>query len=136
MLPDLPGFGRSDKPLDPGWYTYDRHTAMAAGLLEDLDVRGATFVVHDWGGPIGLRLAVEHPERVDRLVIMDTGVLTGRQQMSEAWHQFAAFVRRADELPIGFLVRRGCHVVDHASLRVTCANPGAAPPSTHRSGSV
>ena len=63
----------------PGWYTYDRHVAMAATLLEDLDLRGATFVVHDWGGPIGLRLAVEHRERVDRLVIMDTGLLTGRQ---------------------------------------------------------
>ena len=85
-------------------------SAMAATLLEDLDLRGATFVVHDWGGPIGLRLAVEHRERVDRLVIMDTGLLTGRQEMSDAWHQFADFVRRVEELPIGFLVRRGCHV--------------------------
>ena len=103
VLPDLAGFGRSDKPIDPAWYTYDRHVAMAATLLEDLDLRGATFVVHDWGGPIGLRLAVEHRERVDRIVIMDTGLLTGRQVMSEAWHRFAAFVapRRgaADRLP-------------------------------------
>ena len=109
VLPDLPGFGRSDKPMDVDWYTYDRHTAMAATLLEDLDLRGATFVVHDWGGPIGLRLAVEHPERVDRIVVMDTGVLTGRQRMSEAWHTFADFVRRTEELPISLLVRRGCH---------------------------
>ena len=109
VLPDLPGFGRSDKPVDVGWYTYDRHVAMAATLLEDLDVRGATFVVHDWGGPIGLRLAVEHPERVDRLVVMDTGVITGRQRMSDAWHAFADFVRRTEELPISLLVRRGCH---------------------------
>ena len=39
------GFGRSDKPIDRDWYTYDRHCAMAATLLEDLDIRGATFVV-------------------------------------------------------------------------------------------
>ena len=109
ILPDLPGFGRSDKPIDRDWYSYDRHVAMAATLLEDLDLRDATFVVHDWGGPIGLRLAVEHRERVDRLVIMDTGLFTGRQPMSEAWHQFADFVRRVEELPVGFLVRRGCH---------------------------
>ena len=109
VLPDLAGFGRSDKPTDPGWYTYDRHTAIAATLLEDLDLRGATFVVHDWGGPIGLRLAVEHADRVDRLVVMDSGLITGRQRMSDAWYAFAAFVRRAEELPIGFLVRRGCH---------------------------
>jgi haloalkane dehalogenase len=110
VLPDLPGFGRSDKPMDIGWYSYDRHAAMAATLLEDLDLRGATFVVHDWGGPIGLRLAVEHPGRVDRLVMMDTGLLTGRQRMTDAWHAFAAFVRRTEDLPVGLLVRRGCHV--------------------------
>jgi haloalkane dehalogenase len=109
VLPDLAGFGRSDKPIDIGWYTYDRHVAMAATLLEDLDLRGATFVVHDWGGPIGLRLAVEHPDRVDRLVVMDTGLITGRQRMSDAWHTFADFVRRTEELPISLLVRRGCH---------------------------
>ena len=83
VLPDLAGFGRSDKPMDIGWYSYDQHVAIAATLLEDLDIRGATFVVHDWGGPIGLRLAVEHPERVDRLVVMDSGLITGRQKMSD-----------------------------------------------------
>jgi haloalkane dehalogenase len=108
ILPDLPGFGRSDKPMDLSWYSYDRHVDAMAGLLETLDLRGCTFVVHDWGGPIGLRLAVEHADRVDRLVMMDTGVFTGRHPMSEAWHRFAAFVEQADDLPIGFLVRRGC----------------------------
>jgi haloalkane dehalogenase len=109
ILPDLVGFGRSDKPVDIGWYSYDRHVAMAATLLEDLDLRGATFVVHDWGGPIGLRLAVEHPERVDRLVVMDSGLITGRQKMSDAWHAFRDFVARTEDLPIGMLVRGGCH---------------------------
>jgi haloalkane dehalogenase len=109
ILPDLAGFGRSDKPMDPGWYSYDRHTAMAARLVEDLDLREATFVMHDWGGPIGLRVAIELAGRVDRLVLMDTGVFTGEQPMSEAWHRFAAFVERTEELPVGMLVRRGCH---------------------------
>jgi haloalkane dehalogenase len=108
ILPDLVGFGRSDKPMDPAWYSYDRHCAMAATLLEDLDVRDATFVVHDWGGPIGMRLAIEHPDRVARLVMMDTGLWTGNQPMSEAWQAFAAFVERTEELPVGMLVRRGC----------------------------
>ena len=109
ILPDLPGFGRSDKPMDQGWYTYDRHTAMAARLMEDLDLRGATFVMHDWGGPIGLRVAVELADRVERLVLMDTGVFTGQQKMSDDWHRFAAFVARSHELPISLLVRRACH---------------------------
>src|SRR3954451_17337449 len=109
IAPDLPGFGRSDKPMDEDWYSYDRHTTAIADLLETLDVRDATFVLHDWGGPIGLRLAVEHPERVARLVLMDTGLFTGSVPMSEAWHRFADFVEAADELPVGCLVRRGCN---------------------------
>jgi haloalkane dehalogenase len=108
VAPDLVGFGRSDKPVDPSWYTYDRHTELIASLLEDLDLRDATLVVHDWGGPIGLRVAVEHADRVSRLVAMDTAVFTGHQPMTEAWHRFADFVARSEDLPIGFLVRRGC----------------------------
>jgi haloalkane dehalogenase len=108
LAPDLAGFGRSDKPTDIGFYTYDRHVALTATLLEDLDLRGATMVVHDWGGPIGLRLAVEHPDRVTRLVIMDTGLFSGRQKMTDAWLAFHDFVERTEDLPVGFLVRGAC----------------------------
>ena len=108
IAPDLAGFGRSDKPVEPSWYTYDRHTELIASLLEDLDLRDATLVAHDWGGPIGLRVAVEHADRISRIVAMDTAVFTGYQPMTEAWHRFADFVRRNEDLPIGFLVRRGC----------------------------
>jgi haloalkane dehalogenase len=105
---DQPGFGRSDKPPDVDWYSYDRHTEYAASLLSDLDLRDATAVVHDWGGPIGLRLAVEHPERIARLVITDTGLFTGHQRMTDAWKAFRDFVQRTEDLPIGFLVRGAC----------------------------
>jgi haloalkane dehalogenase len=108
IAPDLAGFGRSDKPLDLDWYSYDRHTAMMAPLLEELDVRGATVVVHDWGGPIGLRLAVEHPDRIARIVVLDTGLFTGRQPMTDAWKRFRDFVERTEDLPVGFLVRGAC----------------------------
>jgi haloalkane dehalogenase len=108
LAPDLPGFGRSDKPMDISWYSYDRHVAMAATLLEELDLHGATIVVHDWGGPIGLRLAVEHAARIDRIVILDTGLFTGRQQMTDAWIAFRDFVARTEDLPVGMLVRGAC----------------------------
>jgi haloalkane dehalogenase len=108
VAPDLAGFGRSDKPADIGWYSYDRHVELTATLLEDLDLRGATMVVHDWGGPIGLRLAVEHAERIDRLVILDTGLATGYQKSTEAWLAFRDFVARTEDLPIGMLVRGAC----------------------------
>src|SRR3954453_12196686 len=108
IAPDLPGFGRSDKPTDIEWYSYDRHTEAASALIEELDLRGATAVVHDWGGPVGLRVATELADRFDRLVILDTGLFTGRQHMSDAWIAFRNFVERPENLPIGFLVRGGC----------------------------
>jgi haloalkane dehalogenase len=108
IAPDLVGFGRSDKPSDIDFYTYERHVALISALLEDLDVRGATIVVHDWGGPIGLRLAVDHAERIDRLVIMDTGLFNGHQRMTDAWLAFHDFVARTEDLPVGFLVRGAC----------------------------
>lgn len=108
IAPDMPGFGRSDKPTDLGWYSYDRHAAAAGALLEELDVRGATVVVHDWGGPIGLRCAVEHADRIDRIVVLDTGLFTGHQRMSDAWMRFRDFVERTEDLPVGFLVRGAC----------------------------
>src|ERR1700758_3156747 len=49
IAPDLPGFGRSDKPIDIGWYPYDAHVASIAALVEELDLHDATVVVHDWG---------------------------------------------------------------------------------------
>jgi haloalkane dehalogenase len=108
ICPDQVGFGRSDKPTDREWYSYDRHVEYAATLLEDLDIRGATFVVHDWGGPIGLRLAVEHPERVDRLVIMDSGLLIG-VPMGEEWQRFRAFVDRIEDVPMSPILQGGTH---------------------------
>jgi haloalkane dehalogenase len=108
IAPDLPGFGRSDKPVDLDWYSYDRHTAALAALAEQLDVRDATVVVHDWGGPVGLRLAAEHPDRISRIVILDTGLFTGHQKMTDAWRAFRDFVERTEDLPVGFLVKGGC----------------------------
>jgi haloalkane dehalogenase len=109
IAPDLIGFGRSDKPTDREWYSYDRHVQSAASLLEALDVRDAVFVVHDWGGSLGLRIGtLEAPQRVSRFVAMDTGLFTGRQKMSEAWHAFRDFVERTEDLPVGMLVKNAC----------------------------
>jgi haloalkane dehalogenase len=108
IAPDLPGFGRSDKPTDFNWYSYDQHVAAVSPLFEELDLHDATVVVHDWGGPVGLRLAVEHGDRVARIVIMDTGLFTGHQPMTDAWIAFRDFVERTEDLPVGFLVRGAC----------------------------
>jgi haloalkane dehalogenase len=108
IAPDLPGFGRSDKPTELGWYSYDRHTEAMTHLLRELGIADATFVVHDWGGPVGMRVAAENPGMCARLVVMDTGVFSGRQRMSEAWKTFRDFVERTEDLPISMLVRGAC----------------------------
>jgi haloalkane dehalogenase len=94
VAPDYFGFGRSDKPTDSGWYSFDRHCASIVRLVEELDLQRVTVVVQDWGGPIGLRLAVEQPERVARLVILNTGIGGGRAP-SETWLRFRDVVRAA-----------------------------------------
>ncbi len=103
ICPDFAGFGRSDKPLDREWYSYDGHVELMSELLSGLDVRGATAVVQDWGGPIGLRWAVENEDRVERLVILNTGLFTGRVSKGFlAWRDFAS---RNPDLPVGFVIQ-------------------------------
>jgi haloalkane dehalogenase len=103
ICPDLVGFGRSDKPTDLDWYSYERHCEHVSGLLATLDLSGTTVVVQDWGGPIGLRWAVENAERVDRLVILNTGLFTGR--VSKGFLQWRSFAERNPDLPVGMVLQ-------------------------------
>ena len=106
--PDYFGFGRSDKPTQIEDYSYDFHYGSIERLADELDLRDATVVVQDWGGPIGLRLAVERPDRVARLVILNTGIGAGRAPSAE-WLRFREFVRRVGpDLVPGQLVRITC----------------------------
>jgi haloalkane dehalogenase len=72
VAPDLIGFGKSDKVTDDAWYVIERHCEMMRFAIEALDLRRITLVCQDWGGPIGLRQAVDMPERFARLVIANT----------------------------------------------------------------
>ena len=108
VAPDYFGFGRSDKPTQIEDYSYDFHYASIERLADELDLRETTIVVQDWGGPIGLRLAVERPDRIAKLVILNTGVGAGRAP-SEEWLRFRAFVRKVGtELVPGQLIRISC----------------------------
>ncbi|MEA2403847.1 MAG: haloalkane dehalogenase [Thermoleophilaceae bacterium] len=102
---DMPGFGRSDKPTERGWYTYDRHQEHVGTVLAGLGLSGATVVVQDWGGPIGLRWAVEHEDQVARLVILNTGLFTGR--VSKGFMAWRDFAERNPDLPVGFIIEGG-----------------------------
>ncbi|HEX4677848.1 MAG TPA: haloalkane dehalogenase [Gaiellaceae bacterium] len=104
IAPDYFGFGRSDKPTERGWYSYDRHVASITRLVQALDLRNITLVVQDWGGPLGFRFAVENPERVAKIVVMNTGI--GARAPGEEWLRFQSFMRRVGtEILAGQLVR-------------------------------
>jgi haloalkane dehalogenase len=103
VCPDYAGFGRSDKPTDRGWYSYDRHVELISQLLGGLDLNDAVVVVQDWGGPIGLRWAVENADKVGALAILNTGLFTGRVSKGFlAWREFA---EKNPDLPVGFVIQ-------------------------------
>ena len=105
IAPDHAGYGRSDKPLDPGWYSVARHVTIAEDLLDELDLHDVTLVVHDWGGPIGLRVALSRPERVARVVILDTAFDPREAWMNDTWVRARDFIMNTEELPVAALMR-------------------------------
>jgi len=73
IAPDYPGYGYSDMPtVDKYAYTFDHLAASTQGLLDQLKVRDYVLYMQDYGGPVGLRIAMAHPERVKGLVIQNS----------------------------------------------------------------
>ena len=72
VVPDLIGFGRSDKPTARAAYTYAGHVGWLRAFVEQLDLRDVVLFGQDWGGLLGLRVAAEDPGRFDRLVLANT----------------------------------------------------------------
>jgi haloalkane dehalogenase len=109
VVPDLVGFGRSDKPSEQDDYTYQRHVDwMAEALFGDLDLRGITFFGQDWGGLVGLRLLAGDPDRFARVVVANTGLPTGDRPPNEAFLQWQRFSLEAPVFPIGSIISGGC----------------------------
>ena len=84
---DAPGFGRADKPADFE-YTVEGYASFISLALEALGVERAHLVLHDFGGPWGLRWAMDHPERFASVALFNTGVLLGY-----SWHTLAKIWR-------------------------------------------
>ena len=106
VVPDLIGFGRSDKVTEIDWYSYERHVASIHQLIDRLDLHDTTLVVQDWGGPIGLRVAVESADRFARLVILNTGIFRpGPNWPTAGFVQWRAFAESNPDLPVGMIVQ-------------------------------
>ena len=105
VAPDLIGFGRSDKPADASWHTFEKHREMLLRFVERLDLQRVMLVCQDWGGLLGLTLPMAMPERFTRLLVMNTGLGTG--QVTEGFRQWRTYSNGQADLPVGRLLQRG-----------------------------
>ncbi len=105
VAPDFYGFGRSDKPVDDAVYTFGFHRGMLLRFLEQMQLERVTLVVQDWGGLLGLTLPMEYPEQIDRLIVMNTGLGTGRSA-GPGFDAWKAFVAANPDFDIAKLMKR------------------------------
>ena len=105
VVPDLIGFGRSDKPVDEAWHGFDTHRQSLLSFVESLDLQNVMLVCQDWGGIFGLTLPMAAPQRYSRLLVMNTTLGTGT--VTEGFRQWRQYSSGVHDLPVGALLRRG-----------------------------
>jgi haloalkane dehalogenase len=113
IAPDHIGCGRSDKPNDDHYdYTLSTRVADLGRLVDSLDLRDITLVVHDWGGMIGMAWAAQHPDRIAKLVVMNTAAFP-----LPAGKSFPASLALARTPGIGALLVRGANIFSRGAVR-------------------
>ena len=133
---DFLGFGRSDKPANKDDYSFALHHDTLAGFIKALDLQRINLIVHDWGGLIGLTVASEIPERMARMVIMNTGLPDGTARMPDAYHRWLEFAERVSDLPIKRVIRAGLGKADQISPEELAAYEAPFPDVTYKAGAM
>jgi len=106
VAPDLFGFGKSDKFTERSDYSYKMHRDAVLGFIDALRLSAITLVCQDWGGLLGLQLAGQLPDRFARLVIMNTALPTGEEDVGPGFLAWREYVASTPDLPIGPLFGR------------------------------
>ncbi len=112
VVPDLIGFGRSDKPEDEVWHQFDTHRQSLLNFAEQQDLRDVMLVCQDWGGIFGLTLPMAMPERFTRLLVMNTTLATG--ELTEGFRAWRSYSNSQPDLAVGKLLKRGKRDMDDA----------------------
>ncbi len=131
IAPDFLGFGRSDKPIDEGVYTFDFHRQTLLQLIEALDLRNIVLVVQDWGGLIGLTLPMAAPERFQGLLVMNTSLGTGDEPLGQGFLDWRTFSNRNPDMDIAKLMQRAC---PHLTPAQAAAYNAPYPDAAHKAG--
>ncbi len=89
IAPDFPGFGQSDAPPSVYTYTFDHLAETTDHLLDQLKIGKCAFYLHDYGGPVGFRMILAHPERVQALIIQNANAY--REGLGAKWTNIAQY---------------------------------------------
>ncbi|MEO6626372.1 MAG: tRNA adenosine(34) deaminase TadA, partial [Burkholderiaceae bacterium] len=107
VAPDLPGFGKSDKPKRDAAHSFSWHRQVLAEFVERLDLRGIHLVVQDWGGLLGLTLPMLAPLRYQALLVMNTMLATGDVPLSPGFLGWRAMCAKSPDFDVARLFARG-----------------------------
>jgi len=129
VAPDMPGFGRSDKPVDVGQHTFGWHRQVLLEFVRRLDLQRINLVVQDWGGLLGLTLPPVEPARYRGLLVMNTILATAEAPLSEGFVQWRDMCRNRPDFGIGRLLLRGN---PHLSEQECAAYDAPFPDPGHR----
>jgi len=130
VAPDLLGFGRSDKPVDETVYSFDFHRDLLLAVIDRLDLRRVTLVVQDWGGLLGLTLPHARPDRIDRLLVMNTALPVG-EPLGQGFADWRAYVAAHPDLDVARLMARSTPVL---SPEEAAAYAAPFPDIRHKAG--
>ena len=108
VVPDLIGFGRSDKPEDESLYTFDFHRRFLLDFIARQRLTHIVLVVQDWGGLLGLTLPMEAPERFARLLVMNTALAAGDAPLPPGFLAWRDYANKNPDLDCGKLLSRAC----------------------------
>ncbi|WAI87847.1 Haloalkane dehalogenase [Psychrobacter sp. SC65A.3] len=132
IAPDLPGFGRSDKPTSRTDYTYQRHVNWMQSVLDQLDLNNITLFCQDWGGLIGLRLVAENPDRFARVAAGNTMLPTGDHDLGEGFRKWQQFSQETPQFHVGGTIKSG--TVTKLSQAVIDAYNAPFPDESYKEG--
>ncbi len=106
VVPDLIGFGKSDKPKRTDFHNFDVHRQYLLELVERLDLRNIVLVVQDWGGLLGLTMPMEAPWRYQGVLVMNTMLATGDAPLSAGFLSWREMCAKKPDFDVGRLLER------------------------------
>lgn len=121
VLPDLIGFGKSDKPDDDEFYTFEMHRLMLLKFIDQLELKNINLVCQDWGGLLGLTLPMDREDLFKGLLVMNTALGTGDVPLGDGFTDWRSFVKSQPDLNVGGLMKRSIPMLSEEEVAAYAA---------------